>query len=348
MTKSQAFSDKNYLLSRVGSISQIAGPRRYILADGAAAGVEAVDIRTGSGLEFTVLPGRGMDIAWASYKGLPLSFISQTGVTAPEYYNYEGLQWLRGFFGGLLTTCGLLNVGPPCEEEHPIMGLRKHSQHGRITHTKAENVCVTDDWADGSYVMSVSGRLREASLFGENLTLTRTVTAKLGENRFIFKDTVENHAPASSPFMLLYHINLGYPLLDEGSEIVCSSDVTPRDEAAAKYADEYTKMDGPTSGRPEEVFFHDVRADAEGISCVKLINRKLGIGAYLKYPKAELGCLTEWKNLGWGEYTLGLEPGNCYPVSQAQLRREGKLEFLQPGEKKVFNVEFGVLDEGEF
>ena len=152
--------NKSYLMSRVGDISQIAGIRRYTLSDGMASGVEAADIRTGAGLNFTVLPGRGMDIAWADYTGIPLAFISQTGVTAPPYYEAEGKGWLRGFFGGLLTTCGLLNAGPSCEENHPVLGLRKHGQHGRIAHIPAENVNTFAGWTDDGYTMTVSGRMR--------------------------------------------------------------------------------------------------------------------------------------------------------------------------------------------
>ena len=329
----QAFQvprERNILLKHIGGISQIAGARRYRLSDGACAGVEAVEIRTGSGFTFTVLPGRGMDIAWAEYRGIPLSFLSQTGVTAPQYYDSGGSGWLRSFFGGLLTTCGLLNVGPPCEG---------HGLHGRISNTAAENVCVSDGWDEDGYTVTVSGRLREASMFGENLTLTRTITAKLGESRFTLEDTVENHAFTPSPLMLLYHFNLGYPLLDEGCELVCQSNVTPRDETAAKGVREYAKVDAPRAGRPEEVFFHDMQAGE-----VSLVNRKLGLTAYLRYNPRELPCFTQWKQLGEGEYVLGLEPGSCNPVSQTRSREDGTLDILQAGEKRCFHIEFGVME----
>ena len=327
--------DRAILTKRVGNISQIAGVRRYTLSDGAANGVEAVDVRTGSGFMFTVLPGRGMDIAWAEYKGVPLAFISQTGVTAPQYYESGGHHWLRSFFGGLLTTCGLLNAGPPCEG---------HGLHGRISNSPAENICVADTWDIDGYTMTVSGRIREARMFGEHLTLTRTLTARLGENRFILEDTVENHAFSPSPLMLLYHFNLGYPLLDDSGELVCQSVVNARDDAAAKHIGEYAHIDEPRNSRPEEVFFHDMETDSEGMVRVSLLNRNLGISAYLRYGKRELPCFTQWKQLGEGEYVLGLEPGNCHPVSQAKLREDGKLEMLNPGEKRRFRIEFGVLE----
>ena len=95
--------DRTHLMQRMGDISQLAGLKRHELADGKARGVEAVDFWTGSGFTFTVLPGRGMDIAWAAYKGVPVGYISKTGITSPAYYESEGFRWLRNFFGGLLT-----------------------------------------------------------------------------------------------------------------------------------------------------------------------------------------------------------------------------------------------------
>lgn len=331
--------DRSFLMRRMGSMSQLAGLRRCILADGKATGVEAVDVKTGSGLEFTVLPGRGMDIAWANYKGVPLSYMSKTGVTAPGYYESEGDRWLRSFFGGLLTTCGLSNVGPACEGPSG-----KHGLHGRIANTGAENVCVSEGWEGGSYVMSVSGRLREAAVFGENLTLTRNITAVLGERRFTLTDVVENHACEPYPLMLLYHFNIGYPILDGKSKLICNSRVMPRDEDAAQHVDEYARMHKPRKGQSEEVFFHDLRADGDGMVKAALVNHDLELGVYLKFDKRELNYFTEWKMLSEGEYVLGMEPGNCNPVSLARQIAEGEAEMLSPGEKRSFHIEFGVLD----
>ena len=75
---------KKELMKRIGDISQIAGAKLYELKSGRAKGVTAIDVKTGSGFSFTVLPDRAMDIAWAEYKGIPLSFISKTGVCSPR------------------------------------------------------------------------------------------------------------------------------------------------------------------------------------------------------------------------------------------------------------------------
>ncbi|HOV70432.1 MAG TPA: DUF4432 family protein, partial [Clostridia bacterium] len=150
--------DKKYLLERVGDMSQLCGITRHILADGKAWGVEAADIKTGTGFDFTVLPGRGMDIASLKYKGIPVSYMSKTGIVSASYYSDKGFDWLRTFFAGLMTTCGLSNAGGPCEDEDRLLGERHHGLHGRISNGQAENVCVYTGWEGPDYIMRVSGR----------------------------------------------------------------------------------------------------------------------------------------------------------------------------------------------
>ena len=135
------------LSRRVGAMSQIAGARASVLASGLARGVEAVDVKTGTGFEFTVLPGRGLDIAWASYRGMPLSYIGKTGVVAPAYFTERGATgFLRNFFAGLMTTAGLSNTGGPVEVDGAEFGL-----HGRISNIPAEDVGVTQQWVGDDY-----------------------------------------------------------------------------------------------------------------------------------------------------------------------------------------------------
>ena len=57
-------------------------------------------------------------------------------------------------------------------------------------------------------------------MFGEDLQLIRRIEAKIGESTFTIKDRVVNHGFYRTPHMLLYHINIGYPVLDEGSKFL--------------------------------------------------------------------------------------------------------------------------------
>ncbi len=202
------------LLAWVGSIEQIAGARRVVLAGGKAHDVEAIEVSSGGGLRFTVLPGRGMDIAHATFRETPLAFFSGTGITSPGYYEEPGLGWLRGFYGGLLTTCGLTNAGAPSVDQGAALGL-----HGRVANAAAEDVSVEQRWVGDEYRIRVRGVVREAAAMFENLRLTRTVETSLGATAIGIHDLVENVGFEPQPLMLLYHFNFGWPLLAETSRV---------------------------------------------------------------------------------------------------------------------------------
>ena len=78
------FLEKNWkrteLLSIIGDPLQVAGARAFQYIEGKASGVKGIQVNTGGGFQFVVLPGRGMDIPEAHYKGVNLNFFSGTGV----------------------------------------------------------------------------------------------------------------------------------------------------------------------------------------------------------------------------------------------------------------------------
>ena len=159
------------LLRRVGSLDQVAGINPLVLDDGPARGVRALGVRTGSGFSFTVLPDRGMGVHAAEYRGIPLTWLSHTGVVAPSHYEPEGEGWLRSFGGGLIVTCGLQNVGPPGED--PRTG-EKLGLHGRISNIPAWRVSSQARWDEEGCVLEATGEVREGRVFGANLALRRT------------------------------------------------------------------------------------------------------------------------------------------------------------------------------
>lgn len=167
---------KDQLLELVGDISQIAYARHSKLVGGYKDGTDIIDFKTGSGLSFTVVPGRAMDISSADYNGKSLAWKSGAGEINSSYYNENGIEWLRSFSGGLVTTCGLTYLGAPCEDEGTSLGL-----HGRISNTPAENISITTWWDGNDYFLSASGKMKEYRVFGENMVLRRTITSKLGE-----------------------------------------------------------------------------------------------------------------------------------------------------------------------
>lgn len=338
----------NALRRRVGNMDQVAGVRLVSLEDGNERPGRAAMIRTGSGLEITVLTDRGMDIAAASHGGRAMGWRSTTGDVAPEYFEAEGIRWLRSYFGGLMTTCGLSRVGAP----GPESALRGDGLHGRINHTPARNLCVHQAWEGRQYVMRLTGTMRETSVFGENLTLTRTISTALGENRFWIHDVVVNEGFNAAPLMILYHCNIGWPALDEGSRMLAPSRrVAARDGEALDGRDRWHLMDAPTRGYREKCYYHDMQPDRRGEVTVALVNdgfkKGCGFGVYVKYVKKELPRFVQWKMMGEQDYVCGFEPCNCGVEGRELDAQHGLLQWLRPGERREFHLEFGVVGRRE-
>ncbi len=330
------------ILRRVGDVRQVAGARLSELADGPGRGVRVVDVWTGSGLTFTLVADRCLDIAGASFKGAPLAWVSPLGVAGPALCEERGERWLRSFGAGLLTTCGLQNVGEPCEDEGESLGL-----HGRISHQSARDLSIRQDWREGEFVISVSGVMREAVLYGENLELRRTVLTRLGAKTISIRDRVTNLGAQTRPFMILYHVNLGWPLVSAGSELLAAGcDDEPRDELSASDADNSRRFGPPEAGYESRIYYRDLPAGPRGLVRIALVNRKAAepVGVVVSYLKKELPLVVEWKNLGAGEYVVGIEPANCRVSGRTAERERGTLRSIEPGETREIEVGLEVLD----
>lgn len=331
------------VLDRCGSVDQFGGIRLAELADGPARGVRTAEIRTGSGLEVQVAIDRCLDLTHGSFKGIPLCWRSSVGDIHPAFYEPEGSGWLRTFPGGILATCGLSQAGGPNRDGDDELGL-----HGRVGTIPASRVSVSEAWEGDEYVMSLSGEVKEASVFGPHLVLCRRLTAKLGGSTVLIEDRVENRGPKPSPLMILYHINIGWPIVSEASQLVAPSQtVTPRDAAAASHLDRHMRFEPPADSFPEQVFLHDLKADAAGRTVVGILNDELGVGVTLRYRKPELPFFNQWKMNEKGHYVCGIEPANCRTTGRADVRARDELESLQPGESRVSSIEFSVVEGPE-
>jgi hypothetical protein len=339
------FWTRDELLRHIGAIHQLAGIRDMHLAAGRAAGVRAVEFNCGDGFRFTVLPDRCLDIPHLEYRGVPLVWCSRNGVVAPAYFDPRGSEWLRSFSGGLLTTCGLRQVGQPCVDDGEELGL-----HGRIGNTPAEEVAVSEGWEGDDFVLAVSGTMRETRVFSEDLRLSRTIRARMGERSLILHDRVENRGSARSPFMLLYHVNVGFPVLDEHARmIVADRAVEPKDDLSRTHLAECRTYGPPDPAWSEHNFWHDVQPDAEGRCAAALVNEHLdlpfgrGLGLRICWRRDQLWNLVHWKQLGVGDYVTAIEPANCHTLGRRSERELGTLEYLAPGEVRDFEVTFSIL-----
>jgi hypothetical protein len=328
-------------LRRVGNLRQLGGTRHYRLADGRSRDVAAIDVDTGTGFVFTVLPDRGLDISCASYKGHNLVYLTPNGEVHPSYHEPEGNGWLRGFFGGLVTTCGLTHLGHPVLDGDEALGL-----HGRFSSSPARQVCDRSRWEGDRYVIEITGVIEDAFLFGPKIRLTRSIRTAIGQRSLVIEDRVENFGYRPCPFTILYHINPGYPLLDTDARLVVNGSALPfTDETPAQVA-ACRSFSDPVKDFKEEVFLHDPGPDAQGRVRVGFINRKLGngVGLAISYDKRALPYLNQWKMLGEGDYVVGIEPANVPVRDRVTLRGLGILPLLEPGETRLTGVEIAILD----
>ena len=345
MKEYHPITDRVALRRYMGNISQMAGLRKYQLDEGRAKGVSCVDVRTGAGLEYTVLPDRGMDIAWTSYRGVPVSYISNVGVSAPNSYESEGMEWLRGFYAGMLTTCGFQNVGGPCGDVNSVVGARRYGLHGRLSYLPATEVSARAEWIDGKYVMSVEGKVTESQMHCENTSLRRRIKSVLGDNRIIIRDVIENEDNDPQPMMLLYHMNVGHPILDANARLLAASiEVVGADETAQSELDRHASFHAPVKGCKERCYFHSLAGDRASWTKVAVVNEALELGVCFKFRLDQLGCMTEWKMLNEGEYVVGIEPGTNNPIGRCNAKEKGCLTILQPGEIRTVDIEIEILD----
>jgi len=322
-----------------GSLAQIAGIRLLERAEGKTRGLRVADVWTGSGLRFEVLLDRPLDIGPAEHAGRPLAWL-HPALGTPAQFEPEGDGWRRTFGGGLVTTGGLTHFGQPETDEGQAFGL-----HGRIAHTPAESVRVTQEWRGEDYVLEIEGDVRETSALGENLLLHRRIATRLGASHLLIEDRVRNEGFQPAPLMMLYHCNLGFPVVSPESELLLGpGEVAPRDEAARAGLEAWRRFEEPRPDFAGQVFFHAPHPAADGNAAAAIVNRPLGLGVYLRWRAAELPCLTQWKMMRPGDYVCAVEPCTTAEAPRARLREEGRLRMLAPGEEVAHRVEIGVLD----
>jgi hypothetical protein len=324
---------------RVMDLRQLVDIRPFELSDGPERGVRCLHVRNAAGLDFTILADRGMGLYDAQYHGVPLAWLSSVGVTHSAYAEQPGFGWLRTWPGGFLTPCGLTQVGSPCNDNGEELGI-----HGRLSNLAAQQLKWGAGWQNDRYVLWAEGTLIETSVFGVNLVMTRRISTTLDEAKMWIEDRVENRGFAPAPLMILQHFNLGFPLVDSSTRLVLPTHTTvPRDEAARPGLDHCLEFDEPIDDYAEQVFYHDLQADADGKVEVRLVhaafNNGQGLGVAWRYPKVEYPILTEWKMMRAGFYAVGVEPGNCHVEGRVKERERGTLQTIAPQEVRMLNIE---------
>lgn len=196
-------------------------------------------------------------------------------------------------------------------------------------------------WVEEDGELVVRALICDETIFGRKIRLYREYRVSTKENAFLINDTIENTDEKILPFEILYHMNMGYPLLDEDSIVeVPAESVIPRDEHSAEDLDNCLKMIRPEHGYKERCYYHKF-VDANGKASI--YQPKLGVGLEITFNTDELDAFVEWKMIGIRDYALGLECGNCYPDGRDVMRKTGMLKFLQAGEKKTYQVKIRMI-----
>src|SRR5690348_8759394 len=271
------------LLARVGRLEQLAGVDLVTGGDGPERGVRILHVRSGAGFEVEVLVDRGFDIGRAWVAGRPLAWWSPVGLVGPWYHEADGLGWFRGFPGGLVSTCGLDHTLLGGEDDarvfdFPHRATETYGLHGRYTGLPARLTGYGVTWDGDEAVLWAEGDVQQVAVFGEQLLMQRRIEVALGGRSVRIKDRVTNIGPTACPHMLLYHCNVGWPIVDDGAELLYPA--APGTPVSDKSTEDYATLTGPQRPYVEQCYEHDMKTGPDGLVGAAIVNRAAGLGVY--------------------------------------------------------------------
>jgi hypothetical protein len=173
--------------------------------------------------------------------------------------------------------------------------------------------------------------------------------ARVGESRIRIEDRIENEGFDPEPLMVLYHINLGWPLLAETSRLAGpvrpEEPPEPRDEEARTGLDAWDRFAPPTPNFKERVFYHRPTVETDDRAQARLKNPEIGLSFSVGFSPDELPEFVQWTMTGEGTYVLGLEPATCRVEGPAAEVAAGRVILLQPGETRRHSLDLEVSHE---
>lgn len=300
-----------------GHLGQLFGWQCLTVDEGPARGSRLVRVWTEGGAEFDLWPDNGLDIGAFRFRGMGCCYLTKNGFTSPyRQLNLAG-EFDHSFSGGMLYTCGLMNVGPDCLE-----GETFHALHGRYHGLSCEQFSAR---VEGE-AMVFEGVVRESVQWGHNLQVNRRITVPIGGAGFRVDDEVVNCTSDAAQIMMLYHVNFGHPFLTPETTIQWPShQVTPRTPWAQEHLATQASFEAPQAGIEERVYFNEAFERAE----VKVSSPSVGVSAQLRWSQETLPRLSQWKTTREGEYCLALEPSTCFTAGRAAEGAQGTLVTLE-------------------
>jgi hypothetical protein len=324
--------------------------RKLTLHGGKQEGVEVVIVNNGK-LTFTIVPTRGMGVLEAKLGDVRLGWNSPVKeVVHPRHINLQscgGVGWLEGF-NEWMVRCGLENNGGPCRDkfvnDNGDEATVELTLHGKIANIPASEVELVVD-SVAPHRIRVRGRVDERMMFGPQLELWTEISTEPGSNELRIADTITNHGSGAQEFELLYHANYGSPLLEAGASLLAPvARMTPMNNHAARFVQDYATLAGPTKGFAEQVYCLHPIADARGRTVIALANKARDRAASMAYAVKELPYLTIWKNAASEEdgYVMGLEPGTNFPNHRSIERKLGRVPKLAPGASYSATIDYAI------
>ena len=330
------------LLRYTGSIQQAAYARRICYDEGRARSLNAVEVKCGP-LRFIAMIDKCLDICEMSWRGEQINFLSKPGLNGRNPFDTHGAEAQRSIMGGLFFTCVFENICAP----YTGPDGKEYPMHGRMRTSPAEHISIDTRWEGDDYVIRVSGEIREAELFGENLLLRRTICTSLCDPSITVSDEIINEGFRAEPLMLMYHCNLGFPFLTERTRLILPSrKVTPRDEPSAKNAERWQTMDPPRDNETEYVYLHEL-ADKDGRTFAAAVDDAASLGICIEWDRGALPCFGQWKSTASGDYVMGLEPGNAPVYGRAFCEEHGSLPVIAAGQTVRTGLKFSMIESAQ-
>ena len=305
---------------------------------GKSLGMRCLTIDTGP-MRTVLLPERGMGIWKTWVDGVEFGWTSPVqGPVHPSLVpvgDPSGIGWLEGF-DELLVRCGLLSNGAP---EFDGSGKVLYPVHGRIANIPVSYLAIRAQPELG--ILDVIGTVIESRFLIYTLELESRIRFRVGSPLIEIEDTVTNRRSTPGSMQLLYHINLGQPLLQSGSKVVAPlKRVAPRDPRAAEGIVGWEECRGPESGYAEQVYFAEPCGFASGWTEAMLCNRDESLGYSVHFDRTTLPCVNFWKNTAAIEdgYVLGIEPATGFPNGRTFEEHHGRVVHLQGGQSRSFRV----------
>ena len=292
---------------RISNFQQVASIRRYTLSEGHEKGLDVLDCDNGK-IRFLLNVSKACDIMQLYHEGQNMSFVSKNGFTKRE------TPFLNRFEGGMLYTCGLDSVG----------GRDGFELHGTLHNIPAEIIRAECN-ENG---ITVEAIIRDTALFGKNLVLKRKIFTAIGEDSVTLEDTLVNEGYKTEEYCLLYHINVGYPMLDDGAKVIADVEsYTPRTAWAKQNEATMYAMSDAVPNQEEACYFLKLSKPE-----IALVNEKIGKKFTVSYSGDTLTHFVEWKSMASGDYALGLEP--C----TTELDNRFAYKTIEVGEEIKFSV----------